>query len=61
MVVCQEEVCQVGCLEELEEPLPLVVDLDQPSRKWTKPVVFILLLVPVFRYKMMYNWYFSLV
>ena len=56
-------VCQVVCLEvlELEEPLPLVVDLDQPSRKWTKPVVFILLLLPVFRYKKMYNWYFSLV
>merc|ERR1712192_54488 len=45
MVVCQV-VCLVGCLEELEleEPLPLVVALGQPSRKWTKPVVYLLLL-----------------
>merc|ERR1719400_1569002 len=38
VVGCQEgclEVCLVGCLEalELEDPLPLVVALDQPLRK----------------------------
>merc|ERR1712192_270559 len=55
MVVCQEEVCQVVCQEEvcqvLEELLPLVVALGQLSRKWTKPVVILLLLLRVFRYK----------
>ena len=41
-VVCQVEcqvVCQVGLV--LEDPLPLVVDLDQPLRKWTNPLITI--------------------
>ena len=36
--VCQV-VCQVG--QVLEDPLPLVVDLDQPLRKWTNPLITI--------------------
>ena len=40
--VCLEE-CLVECLEalELEDPLPLVVALDQPLRKWTNPLITI--------------------
>merc|ERR1712080_414846 len=40
------EVCLVGCLEvlELEDPLPLVVALDQPSRKWTNLFIFLLVI-----------------
>merc|ERR1712105_391841 len=42
-------VCLVGCLEalELEDPLPLVVALDQPLRKWTNPLLFLSFLVRV--------------
>ena len=56
--VCLEE-CLVECLEalELEDPLPLVVDLDPPLRKWTN----LLILVLVFGNKNICNWYFSLV
>merc|ERR1712210_221305 len=46
-------VCLVGCLEalELEDPLPLVVDLDQPLRKWTNLLIFLLVLVRVLENK----------
>merc|ERR1712210_192772 len=49
VVGCQEVVCLVGCLEalELEDPLPLVVALDQPLRKWTNLLMFLLVLVRV--------------
>ena len=62
VVGCQEVcqgVCLEGCLEvlELEDPLPLVVDLDPPLRKWTN----LLILVLVFGNKNICNWYFSLV
>ena len=42
VVECQE-VCQEVCLValELEDPLPLVVDLDQPLKKWTNLLVFL--------------------
>ena len=35
--------CQEACLvaQELEDPLPLVVDLDQPLKKWTNLLVFL--------------------
>merc|ERR1712210_356984 len=62
VVGCQEVVCLVvclvGCLEalELEDPLPLVVALDQPLRKWTNPLTFLLVLVRVLENKKICNW-----
>merc|ERR1712210_349621 len=46
-------VCQEGCLEalELEDPLPLVVALDQPLRKWTNLLIFLVVLVPILENK----------
>merc|ERR1712210_54010 len=43
----------VGCQEalELEDPLPLVVALDQPLRKWTNLLMFLVVSVRVLENK----------